>query len=275
MTDLSKDQLDRYAREATDREMERRLRRLHRQDRRADERETGAPKGIYFPPHVERRRRLFYAELAQAGVISGWGMATGNHTPPAGEPGRDGQLLDMSHFVPTPADPKRPNGPRVWARLDTRHPIDAMYRRGSLAPDRDVAICRYRAAQVWERYFNRANGIGGGPGFMSESVDGSGDPQAAMHARMEATMERLNAMEAPGMTERRFKDLDSVVGYGMAPKQVGDRDGRTLNAVKKSLFAGLDAVAGFARWDRLMQGVQIVAAYEQRDERRRKFRDAS
>lgn len=275
MTDLSKDQIDRYAREATDREMERRLRRLHRQDRRADERETGAPKGIYFPPHVERRRRLFYAELAQAGVISGWGMATGNHTPPAGEPGRDGQLLDMSHYVPTPADPERPAGPRAWARLDTSHPIDAMYRRGSLAKDQATAYGRYRAAQVWERYFNRANGIGGGPGFMSESVDGSGDPQAAMHARMEATMERLNVMDAPGMTERRFKDLDSVIGYGKTPTQVANGTGRTANAVKKSVLAGLDAVAGFARWDRLMQGVQIVAAYEQRDERRRKFRDAS
>jgi hypothetical protein len=272
MTEISKDDLDRYAREATDREMERRLRRLHRQDRPADERDTGTPKGIYFPPHIERRRRLFYAELAQAGVISGWGVATGSHAPPDMAPGRDGQLLDMSHFVPTPADPERPNGPRVWARLDTRHPIDSMYRRGSLAPDKDVAICRYRAAQVWERYFNRANGIGGGPGFMSESVDGSGDPQAAMHARMEATMERLNVMDAPGMTERRFRDLDSVVGYGKTPTQVANGTGRTANAVKKSIFAGLDAVAGFARWDRLMQGVQIVAAYKHRDERRKNFR---
>lgn len=271
----SVDQFERYAQEATQREADRRIARLNREDRRQAERNPPEAKGIYFPPRVERRRRMFYADLAQAGVISGWGMSAGSAERLTGEPGRDGQSRDLSHFVPTPADPSRPNGPRVWAQLDTGHPIDAMFRRGSLGSDEAVAVVRYRAAQVWERYFNRAAGIGGGPGFCADAVDGTGDPQAGMHARMEASMERLNAMQAPGMTERRFKDLDSVVGYGRAPGAVGKRDGRTANAVKKSLFAGLDAVAGYARWDMLMQGVQVVAAYEDRVERGKNFRKAS
>ena len=73
MTRSSDEDLDRYAREATDREMERRLQRLQRQTAPIQKRDAPAPAGIYFPPHVERRRRLFYAELAQAGIVSGWG----------------------------------------------------------------------------------------------------------------------------------------------------------------------------------------------------------
>jgi hypothetical protein len=77
------------------------------------------------------------------------------------------------------------------------------------------------------------------------------------------------------MTERRFRDLDSVVGLGRTLTEVGDRDGRTLNAVKKSLFAGLDAVAGYARWDRLLQSVQVTGAFTERDERKKNLRQAS
>ena len=275
MTDHHQKDPAQLAREATDREMDRRLARLNRTDASVPGRRAPAMKGIYHPPHVERRRRLFYAELAQAGVISGWGLPSGKHAAPNVEPGRAGDVLEMTHWVATPADESRPNGPRAWAPLDTRHPIMSMYRRGSLASDEATAFGRYRAAMVWDRYFNQAYGIGSGPDFCPDHVDGSGDPQAGMLARMEASMERLNVMDAPGMTERRFRDLDSVVGLGRTLTEVGDRDGRTLNAVKKSLFAGLDAVAGYARWDRLLQSVQVTGAFTERDERKKNLRQAS
>ena len=264
MTRSSDEDLDRYAREATDREMERRLQRLQRQTAPIQKRDAPAPAGIYFPPHVERRRRLFYAELAQAGIVSGWGLTSGRHVSPDCGPGRDGQGLDLTHWVRTLEDDARPNGPSAWAQLDTTHPIEKMFRKGSLAPDEAVAAARYRAAQVWDRFFRRAHGIGGGGGFMSESVDGSADPQASAVARMDATRERLYVMDEPGMTLIRFSDLDSVCGAGMRIADISKRSGRDPKTIRESLFSGLDVVTGYARWDRLLQGVQIVAAYEER-----------
>ena len=282
MTNLSKDELDRYAQEATDREMERRLRRMHRQDRPSEQRDTGAPKGIYFPPHIERRRRLFYAELAQAGVISGWGVATGNHAPPDMAPGRDGQLFDMSHWIATTedeygraTDKKDPNKPDTWARLDTSHPIERMFRRGSLAKDGLVADARYKAAIVWMKFFERAAGIGGGPGFCQDAVDGSSDPMAAMLARLEASEQRDAVRQAPGMTAIRFRDLDSVVGAGHSITQRAKATGRVGKSVRKSLFAALDAVSGFPKWASHLERVQVQAAFEHRRQARKKIRKAS
>lgn len=180
-----------------------------------------------------------------------------------------------THWVATPADPDRPQGPRSWAKLDMSHPVEKMLRRVFTRPnvtfeEKARALARYRAAQVWYKLFLRAYGLDGYNALLGDLVDGSSDPQARQNAMMDAVRERLCVLDVPAMTTRRFDDLDSVVGYGNTVTEQARRSGRDPKTVRESVIAGLDAVSGFARWDRQMQAVQVVASYPVKNDTKKK-----
>lgn len=180
------------------------------------------------------------------------------------KPGREDDGQRLTHYVATLSEPDNPRSLLVWAQLDTGHPIAEMFRKGSLGTDEAQAYGRYRAAEVWYRFYTKVSGRSGYNAVMGEMVDGSADPEAGAVSVLNAAHERLAVLDAKGMTKIRFDDLDSVVGAG---NRIADRalaTGRDQKTVRKSLLRGLDAVSGFGRWDKEIQRVQVVAAYDQK-----------
>lgn len=178
-----------------------------------------------------------------------------------------------AHWVPTPADPDRPSGPRAWARLDISSPIEKMFRKGTLGQDEATAYARYRAAQVWFRFFIRAIGADGYSPMLGEVVDGSGDPQAAITIKFEAVQERVNTLDV--LTIRRFDDLDAVVGFGKTIAQRAIETDRSAKTVRESVLKALDIISGYPCWDKHMQQVQVVAAYPDRDRPKKRLKKVS
>ena len=72
-------------------------------------------------------------------------------------------------------------------------------------------------------------------------------------------MQRLNVMDATGMSQRCFDVLDSVCGYGRGVSDTVRRAGRDPKTIRKDLIIGLDKVSGYPFWDKHLQAVQMIA----------------
>lgn len=175
--------------------------------------------------------------------------------PPLPEPGRDGNPLELAARARVNQNPKEPD---QWAPFDVSHPIEKMRLRGSLGADALQIDLRYRSARVWFVFWNRAFGYGH-DATLRESVDGSSDGTAAADARAQAVIDRTKILAQPGMTRRRFHDLDAVCGAGMRFADVARATHRTGDTVRESVLTGLDVVAGFEPWDRYIQGIPTLA----------------
>lgn len=173
---------------------------------------------------------------------------------PSNPGGRDGQPLELTHEARV-SEAKQAD---EWASFDTSHPIEKMYRRGSLGGSELQSFGRYRAARVWYQFFIKCQGLGSLGEWLREHVDGSGDPQASIASRMDATMQRVNILDCSGMTYRRFKDLDLVCGAGHRIAEVAKATARDQKTVRESLLSALDVVSGYRLWESHLQAVQVI-----------------
>ncbi|MEN0652401.1 MULTISPECIES: hypothetical protein [Hyphobacterium] len=178
-----------------------------------------------------------------------------NRRLPLPEPGRDGNPLELAARARVNQNPKEPD---QWAPFDVSHPIEKMRLRGSLGADALQIDLRYRAARVWFVFWNRAFGYGHDT-TLRESVDGGGDGTGSANARAQAVIDRTKILGQPGMTRRRFYDLDAICGGGSRISELAQATHRDQKTVRESLLTGLDVVAGFQPWDRYIQGIPTLS----------------
>ncbi len=177
--------------------------------------------------------------------------------------GRDGENLQLTHRARVNDNPKHAD---QWADFDTSHPIEKMRVRQSLGTSAQQRFRRYCAAKVWLTFFLKAQGFNVST-WLKEQVDGTGDPEASALSRLDAMMQRMNVIDASLMDlsahrslvmQRRFFDLDSVCAIGFTVSEVANRTGRSERGVKKSLLSGLDAISGYAPWDKHLEAVGVL-----------------
>lgn len=177
--------------------------------------------------------------------------------------GRDGGNLQLTHRARVNDNPKHAD---QWADFDTSHPIEKMRVRQSLGTSVQQRFRRYCAAKVWVTFFLKAQGFNVST-WLKEQVDGTGDPEASTLSRLDALMQRMNVIDASLVDlsahrslvmQRRFFDLDSVCAIGFTISEVANRTGRSERGVKKSLLSGLDAISGYAPWDKHLESVGVL-----------------
>lgn len=225
-------------------------------------------KGIYFRPETEDRRDQFYGDCSRVLPLTSLeeeaialsvherrasmaGYSSARHP----EPGRDGQAQNLNYRARVNLDPKSPD---EWAAFDTGHPIEKMRIRGSLGQPWHIAFNRYRAARVWYSMWVRALGLSTMGEFMAEQVDGGGDKESGVLARMDAANQRVEVLKQRGMTPLRMSILDSVCGAGTRISEIAHATGRDRKAIRKCLLGGLDAVYAFPRWNKQIEAVQVI-----------------
>jgi hypothetical protein len=171
--------------------------------------------------------------------------------------GRDGQKLDLSARAQVNEISKQRD---QWASFDTSHPIEKMRARGSLSSDPLTADRRYRAARVWLQLYLTSQGLTSGGEWLQELVDGTSDPEASSIAKLHASNERIQFQRSElgsrdDVANARFGVLDSVCGYGRSISEVVKATNRQKKTVRAQLFFGLDAIGGYALWDKRMESV--------------------
>lgn len=183
------------------------------------------------------------------------------------QPGRDGQEQAVTRVWVTTAD----EDGRIVQNLelfDARHPIEQMWRKGSLDTimaldgehkDPEQGKLRYCAARLWSEHYDMASGKTDYNAGLSERVDTSRRRGSPIETLVDKYRPRLECYDKKVLTEIQWDVLDAIAGQGFTMTECAKQRGRDRKTVRKAFLTGLDRLVKFYPYDEMSRVTTLKA----------------